>query len=285
VKPVRSVSTFLSVAAVVLAHASLAQAQGRGGTNPPEPPTLKGKVAAYEADASISVETRARGGQTNKTEFSIAKGKTKIELGAGIQAIEPGVTVSVWADKDDPKAAARILAEPEAPTVRGKVVAYEADKSITVETRTRGGEARTTEFALVKGKTLIELTGVKAIEAGMTVSVWAEKDNPKNAAKVAAQGAQPGGRGRGGQGAAPADRAENAKPAASAPTEKAEDPVDVAKVLEAYKSNLPTDKNLEWYTLDWVNSLGEAKERAARENRPILFIHTNKEGDLFCSLC
>jgi len=60
---------------------------------------------------------------------------------------------------------------------------------------------------------------------------------------------------------------------------------EVQNVLKAFKGNLPTDKKLEWYTLDWVNTLGEAKERAARENKPILWIQTNKEGDLFCSLC
>jgi len=196
--PVRSApAVLLSVAALLINGAlALAQDGGKGG-NQGDPPTLKGKVAAYKANTSITVETQARGGQANKTEFSILKDKTKIELGAGIRAIEPGMVVSVWADKDNPKAAAKVVAEAEAPTVKGKVVAYEADKSITVETKARGGEAKNTEFALVKDKTKIELSaGAKAVEVGVTVSVWADKDDPKAAAKVVVQGAAAPGRGQ-----------------------------------------------------------------------------------------
>lgn len=252
----------------------------------PRSANLTGKVVAYEADKSITVGINVRGGRVSKTEFAIVKGRTQIELGLGVKAIEPGVRVSVWADLDDPKNAAKVAAEPDAPTVKGKVVAYEAAASITVEYTDRGGGAVQAAFSIVKDKTRIELgSGVKAIEIGAGVSVWAEKDNPKLAAMIIAQGPAAPGRNRGGSGAAPADKEGSAKPAPPAAERKAEDPVDVSKVLEAYRSNLPTDKNLEWYTLDWVNTLGEAKERAAKENRPILFIQTNKEGDLFCSLC
>ncbi len=275
--------TALMAAAALLIGSTQLLAQDRGRGKPAEPPTLRGKVGAYEADVSITVETRLRGGQVEKTEFSIVKGKTLVELGTGVKAIEVGGTVSVWADKENPKAAAKVVAEPEAPTVQGKVTAYEADKTLVVERKTRSGDAKSTEFSLVKGRTVIELgTGVKALEVGQTVSVWAEKDDPKAAARVAVQGAAPGGRGRG---AAPAESPKPAPAPAPKPEEPREPSADAEKVLKAYKENLPTDKKLEWYTLDWVNTLGEAKERAAREKRPILWIQTNREGDLFCSLC
>ncbi len=74
----RAGAVLISAALALLINATLAHAQGRGG-NQAEPPTLKGKVAAYEADASITLETKVRGGQINKTEFSIVKDKTKIE--------------------------------------------------------------------------------------------------------------------------------------------------------------------------------------------------------------
>ncbi len=242
----------------------------------PGPPTAKGKVAAYEADTSITVATPVRGGQVNKTEFSIVKGKTRIELGSGVKAIEVGAGVSVWADSDNPKNAAWILAEPEAPTIRGRVTAYQADASITVESA--GREVRKSEFGIVKDKTRIELgTGVKALEVGQMVSVWADKENPKNAARIVSEAVAAPRRRGSENGQAPAAPATPSRPPEAAPERE--------QVLKAYRDNLPTDQKLEWYTLDWVNTLGEARERAAKENRPILFIHTNKEGDLFCSLC
>src|SRR5262245_19179584 len=83
--------------------------------------------------------------------------------------------------------AQRPQADPTLPTATGKVVAYEADKSITVEVKKRGGLVEKREFALVKDRTRIELTGtVKAIEIGTEVRIWADKENPKNAARVAA---------------------------------------------------------------------------------------------------
>lgn len=260
----------LPVALALMAGAALARAQDRRGGTPQEPPTLRAKVSAYEADRSITLETKVRGGGVEKTEFAIVKEKTKIELLAGVKAVEPGMIASVWTDKDNPKNAARIAVEPEPPTAKGKVTAHTPDVSLALETPIRNGGVQTSEFSLVKGKTQLEGTP----EVGMTVSVWADKENPKNAARVVVQGSPAPARGR--RGAPPPAPAEPPKPTALP---------DVPSVLKAYKDNLPTDKKLEWYSLDWVNSLGEAKERAARENRPILFIHTNKEGDLFCSLC
>jgi hypothetical protein len=147
------------------------------------------------------------------------------------------------------------------------VVAYEADRSITVETTARGGETRKTEFLIVKDKTLVELgAGVKAIEPGATVSVWAEKDNPENAAKIAAQGIAPEGRNRG---AAPAAKVESAKPAVATTAPKIEGPADAKKILGAYES-VKKECDLRIYQLRWAPSLKEAKERAARENRPVL---------------
>jgi len=122
-KPVRSAaSILLSAAAALLINGSLASGQDRGrGGNQGAPPTLRGKVVAYEADQSITVETKAaRGGEAKKTEFTLVKDKTKIELVAGVKGIEVGVTVSVWTDKDDPKTAAKVVVQGAAAPGRGR---------------------------------------------------------------------------------------------------------------------------------------------------------------------
>jgi Protein of unknown function (DUF1549)/Protein of unknown function (DUF1553) len=155
-------------------------------------PTATGKVIAYEADKSITVEVSKRGGLTEKVEFAIVKDKTKIELTGRIQALAVGVDVRIWADKDNVKNAARIatgtpVANADAPTAAGKATAYEANKSITVEVPKRGKMAEKQEFAIIKDKTKIEFVGeTKAIEIGTPVRVWADKDNAKNAERISA---------------------------------------------------------------------------------------------------
>ncbi len=108
-----------------------------------------------------------------------------------------GVVVSVWAEKDDPKVAAKILAEPEPPMVKGKVSAYEADKSIVVQVSTRGGAGGESTFSIVKGKTRIDFSaGAKAIDVGVEVLVWADKDDAKQADRILVQHPGPAGRNR-----------------------------------------------------------------------------------------
>jgi hypothetical protein len=60
---------------------------------------------------------------------------------------------------------------------------------------------------------------------------------------------------------------------------------DVQKVMDKYRAVRPGAKDLEWFSLDRATSLKEAKERAAKEQRPILFLHTNGRGNLFCGFC
>lgn len=70
--------------------------------------------------------------------------------------------------------------------------------------------------------------------------------------------------------------------AASAETPSA----DVKTVLDKYRFALPTAHDLTVYRLDWVASFNEAKQKAAREKRPILLIVvTNSYGDLFSGHC
>src|SRR5262245_43692899 len=64
-------------------------------------PAAVGKVIAYDADKSITVEMKLRGGLTKKVEFVIVKGKTKIDLGGTDTPFKVGSDVRVWADKDD----------------------------------------------------------------------------------------------------------------------------------------------------------------------------------------
>jgi hypothetical protein len=72
-----------------------------------EPPTIVGKVVAYEPDKSIVLETTNRDG-VKRNEFAIVKDKTKVELPPRIKEISVGRTLAVWADKEDPKLAVRI---------------------------------------------------------------------------------------------------------------------------------------------------------------------------------
>src|SRR5262245_16733208 len=60
---------------------------------------------------------------------------------------------------------------------------------------------------------------------------------------------------------------------------------EVQKVLDKYQAARPDAKDLAWFSLDWAVTLKEAKERAAKEQRPILFLHTNGRGNLFCGFC
>jgi hypothetical protein len=126
-------------------------------------PAAAGKVVAYDADKSISIEVLQRGMPAKKLDFVIVKDKTKVDL-VGVKAIEVGTQVQIWIDKDDAKNATRILAgaafgpgeKKDIPTAKGKVAAYEAAKSITVEVPARGGLTKKVDFVVSKDKTKVE---------------------------------------------------------------------------------------------------------------------------------
>ena len=61
---------------------------------------------------------------------------------------------------------------------------------------------------------------------------------------------------------------------------------DVQKILDKYRLFHPADKDLTIFQLDWVPTLKEARERAAKEQRPILLlVVTNSYGNLFTGHC
>jgi hypothetical protein len=68
-----------------------------------------------------------------------------------------------------------------------------------------------------------------------------------------------------------------AKPQTAAPAIAA-DP-EVSRILEAHSAAKPTDGELSLFKLDWAGSLKEAKERAAKEGRPIFFVSTTQLED------
>jgi hypothetical protein len=181
--------TVLAVATLLIVNSSGSAQRPKAGD---AAPAATGKVVAYEVDKSISVEVKQRGGLTKKLEFAIVKDKTKVEYLALAKALGVGTQVQIWADKENPKIAVRIVVGASAdagaaPTATGKVVVYEAAKSITVETKQRGGLTKKVEFVIVKDKTKVELVGAtKAIEVGTDVKVWADKNNPKLAARITA---------------------------------------------------------------------------------------------------
>ena len=61
---------------------------------------------------------------------------------------------------------------------------------------------------------------------------------------------------------------------------------DVQKILDKYRLFHPADKDLTIFQLDWVPTLKEARERAAKEQRPILLlVVTNSYGNLLTGHC
>ncbi len=69
-----------------------------------------------------------------------------------------------------------------------------------------------------------------------------------------------------------------AEPAAKTP--------DVQKVLDKYQSFRPADKDLAIFQLDWVATLKDARERAAKEECPILLVVvTNSYGNMYTGHC
>ncbi|NRA97520.1 MAG: hypothetical protein HRU14_15090 [Planctomycetes bacterium] len=53
----------------------------------------------------------------------------------------------------------------------------------------------------------------------------------------------------------------------------------VARILDKVEKARPADADMGFYRLDWSRSLTDAKRRARKEGRPILFIWlTNKSG-------
>jgi hypothetical protein len=64
------------------------------------------------------------------------------------------------------------------------------------------------------------------------------------------------------------------------------DQSDVKSVLDMFQSVRPQEADLALYQLDWAPTLKEAREKAAREERPIfLVVVTNSFGDLYSGHC
>jgi hypothetical protein len=61
---------------------------------------------------------------------------------------------------------------------------------------------------------------------------------------------------------------------------------DVQRVLDKFQSVRPQAADLALYQLDWMPTLKAAKQRAAKEQRPIfLVVVTNSFGDLYSGHC
>ena len=64
------------------------------------------------------------------------------------------------------------------------------------------------------------------------------------------------------------------------------DQSDVKSILDKFKSVRPQEADLALYQLDWMPTLKAAREKAARQERPIfLVVVTNSFGDLFSGHC
>jgi hypothetical protein len=62
--------------------------------------------------------------------------------------------------------------------------------------------------------------------------------------------------------------------------------VEVQKVLDKYRAARPNAKDLAIFHLDWTPALKDAKERASKEQRPILLIVVdNSYGNIYTGHC
>lgn len=60
----------------------------------------------------------------------------------------------------------------------------------------------------------------------------------------------------------------------------------VHDVLQKYRSVRSLDHELTMYTLDWAPTLKDAREKAAKEQRPIfLLVVTNSYGNIYTGHC
>jgi hypothetical protein len=61
---------------------------------------------------------------------------------------------------------------------------------------------------------------------------------------------------------------------------------DVERILDRYQTAVPGAKELGLFGLDWAPTLKIAKEKAAKEKRPILLmVVRNKYGNLYTGHC
>ena len=61
---------------------------------------------------------------------------------------------------------------------------------------------------------------------------------------------------------------------------------DAERILEKYREVRPAEADLDVYTIDWAPGLKEARERAAKERRPVLLVVvTNSYGNLYSGHC
>jgi hypothetical protein len=75
-------------------------------------------------------------------------------------------------------------------------------------------------------------------------------------------------------------------PLAHAATTRGADPSDVKSVLDKFQAIRPQTADLALYQLDWMPTLKAAKEKAAKDKRPIfLVVVTNSFGDLYSGHC
>jgi hypothetical protein len=76
------------------------------------------------------------------------------------------------------------------------------------------------------------------------------------------------------------------KPAEKAKSETASPHADVRKALDRFQAFRPDDRDLTIFQLDWAPTLKEARERAAKQKRPILLmVVTNSYGNLYTGHC
>jgi hypothetical protein len=116
----RTLKTVIMVAAICVAMVAPDAWAQRVRNAPPTPAentnalARVGIVKSYVPDQALVLKGTGRT-EAQEYEFTIVKGQTQIELPPRIKEITVGLTVAVWADKENPKLAAKIATPNGAP--------------------------------------------------------------------------------------------------------------------------------------------------------------------------
>jgi len=154
-------------------------------------PNLTGKIVGVSADEkllTLEVPGRERGAGPDKIEIKLTE-KTKKEPGRGEEGkLQVGNLATVWLEEGSKDTAVVVQANRPRPDAAGVITAISPDgKVLTLEAKTRGGEATSSEIKLAETTKIQFLNGQgKKLKVGQTVMVWFQEGSRETAAIVQA---------------------------------------------------------------------------------------------------
>jgi RNA polymerase sigma factor (sigma-70 family) len=237
-----------------------------------------GMVQSVDA-AKNSVTVTVFNRQTGKTEktYELAKDCVILRDGKPVKLgdLKTGGRVTLQLSADQ-KSIARI--SEEGAFLSAPLKSVDAEKrTITVTVEGRQGKQDKTFQVAKDARVMLEGKEAKLtdLKAGTQLHLTASVDDANTIVQI--QTSPRRGRGQNEEGPEARNQGQ-APPALSS--------ADVPKILDKYRTFRPSDKDLAIYHLDWVPTLKAAKEKAAREQRPILLLVVNNPyGNLYTGHC